>query len=248
MNQEKFSLQHDKHMPYSILSFISVLIFASVHLWAKYTHSLNLSTHGRFLSAGGGIAIAYVFIDLLPKIGESDEIVRESLAGSFPFFERHVYILALLGFLLFYAVDQSHSLLGKKERFWLSLSSYALFNFFVGYAVSDPFNPEVKPLALFTIAIGLHYFVNDYSISEKDRSEYDKLGKWILILALLLGWLLGLFIDLPPAAIALVSAFIGGGVIMNVIRHELPKENPHSLGAFVFSAFIYTVILLAIGS
>jgi hypothetical protein len=33
---------------------------------------------------------------------------------------------------------------------------------------------------------------------------------------------------------------------MNVTRHELPKENPNSLGAFLLSSALYTVILLSI--
>ena len=63
-----------------------------------------------------------------------------------------------------------------------------------------------------------------------------------------LGWLIGQWVILSATAVALVSAFIGGGVIMNVTRHELPKDNPNSLGAFLMSAAIYTGILLGIGS
>jgi hypothetical protein len=235
-------------MSYSFFAFLSVTIFAFVHLWAQKTQGLDKVSHGRFLSAGGGIALAYVFVDLLPKLCINDQIVREAFAGFFPYFERHVYVMALIGFLLFFFVDRSHTVLGKKASFWLSLSSYALFNFFVGYAVVDKDDPEVQPLALFTLAIGLHYFTNDYNLSSEHGKEYKKREKWILIASLYLGWIAGLMISLPPAAIALMSAFIGGGVIMNVTRHELPKENPHSLGAFVLAAFIYTAILLSIGA
>lgn len=229
-------------------AFISLLIFASVHLWAKKTEKWNAITHGRFLSIGGGVAIAYVFIDLLPKLGINDFLVREALKGVFPFFERHVYIMALLGFLLFYTVDRSHSYLKKKASFWLSLTSYMIFNFLVGYSVVDKDNPEVKPLILFTLAIALHYFMNDYTLRLDHGKIYDKYGKWILILSLFCGWLLGVFIDLSSTAIALISAFIGGGVIMNVTRHELPNDNPNSLGAFLLAAAVYSMILLAIGA
>jgi hypothetical protein len=155
--------------------------------------------------------------------------------------------MALVGFLLFFIVDRSHLLLKKKADFWLSITCYALFNFLVGYAVVDKDNPEVRPLAFFTFAIALHYFTIDFSLSRDHGKEYDRVGKWFLIVALFLGWLVGLFVTLSPTAVALVSAFIGGGVIMNVTRHELPKENPHSMGSFLLSAVLYTAILLSIG-
>lgn len=225
-------------------TFLAVLLFASVHLFAQKAQELGARSHGRFLSFGGGISIAYVFIDLLPKIGKSELVVQASLAGFFPFFERHVYVLALAGFLTFFAVDRTEH---QKEGFFFSLFSYALFNFLVGYAVADKNDPEVQPLVLFTIAMALHYFINDHALSSKHPRAYENWGRYVLVLCLFLGWLLGQWVILPPTAVALVSAFIGGGVIMNVIRHELPHENPHSLPAFLLSAAGYTLLLLTLG-
>lgn len=234
-------------MSYEILTFLSVILFACVHLFAEKTRQFNTLPHERFLSICGGVAISYVFIDILPKLCESDLIVHQVLSGAFPFIEKHVYIMALAGFLLFFNVDKASSLIHKKKAFWLSLSCYALFNFLVGYAIVDRNNPEVQPLALFTFAIALHYFTNDYTLSEEHGQEYNKTGRWILIVSLFLGWLAGAWFQLPLSAVALISAFIGGGVIMNVTRHELPKEKPNSSGAFFLSATAYTLILLSIG-
>ena len=236
-------------MPYSAFALIAVIIFALVHLWAEKCQLLNLSTHSRLLSMGGGIAISYVFVDLLPKLSEGDLLVKKTLEDIFPYFERHVYVMALLGFLLFFIVDRSDKLLSNRSLFfWLSLSSYAFFNFLVGYAVVDKNNPEVQPLFLFTFAMALHYFMNDYSLSEAHGNDYRFFGKWILILSLFLGWFVGFWTELPATAVALISAFIGGGVIMNVTRHELPVKNRNSLGAFLFGTAAYTVILLSLGA
>jgi hypothetical protein len=235
-------------MPYSAIAFISILIFASVHLFAAKIRRLNVKTQGIFLSAGGGIALAYVFVDLLPKLCKSNLVVQKALSGFFPYFERHVYILALIGFLLFFIVDKTQLILPKKQAFWFPFIAYAIFNFFVGYAVVDKDDPDVQPLALFTFAITLHYFVNDYSLNRNHGQTYQQIGKWILILSLFLGWFTGISVTLLEPAIALIGAFIAGGVMMNVIRHELPKTNPNSLATFLVSAFIYTIILLAIGN
>lgn len=234
-------------MPYSVLSFSVVVIFALVHLYAKKLQYLDRASHSRFLSAGGGIAIAYVFVDLLPKLAKNNATVKESLQHLLPYIENHAYVIALLGFLLFFAVDRSQGILeNQKTFFWLSMGSYALFNFFVGYAVVDKANKEVQPLALFTLAMTLHYFINDYSLTQAHGEDYHRFGKWILIGALFIGWLTGFWFALSQTAIALISAFIGGGIIMNVTRHELPANNPHSLSAFLSATALYTLILLGL--
>lgn len=234
-------------MSYYIFSFLAISIFALIHIWAAKISCFNKIIQARFLSASGGVAISYVFIDILPKLGESDRLVRQTLAGVFPYFERHVYVLALSGFLLFLIVDRTQFFLKKEGSLYLSLLSYALFNFLVGYAIVDKNNPEVRPLILFTIAIALHYFINDYSLYKVHGSQYKNNNKWVLIVSLFIGWIAGFWATLSKTSIALVSAFIGGGVIMNVTRHELSKENLHNLGAFLLAAFFYTAILLSIG-
>lgn len=234
-------------MPYPAIALISVTIFALVHLCAGQMRLLSLPFQSRFLSAGGGVAIAYVFVDLLPKLGASDAIVKDWAMGVFPYFERHVYVMALAGFLLFFIVDRLPSYVKSGRTLWLSIASYALFNFLVGYSVVDKDDPEVQPLALFTFAMALHYFTNDYALSKAHGQEYGHLGKWILVFSLYAGWFVGIYYVLHPVAIALLSAFIGGGVIMNVTRHELPEGNPNSLGAFLVACLLYTAVLLSLG-
>lgn len=234
-------------MPYPLIAFISVLILTSVHFFAGRMQFVNTLLHGRFLSVGGGIAIAYVFVDLLPNLSESDKIIQQLLEGIFPYFERHVYVLALCGFLLFFLTSRSKTFMWENTARWLSLGSYALFNFLIGYAVAFKDDPSIQPLALFTFAMALHYFTNDYALIKEDAIAFRNYGKWILIVSLILGWVTGNLFVISDAAIALVNAFIAGGVILNVTRHELPADNPNSTSSFLLGSFFYTAILLAIG-
>ena len=232
---------------YPFQSLIAVILFSLVHLFANKARRFDSVFRGRFLSMGSGLAIAYVFVDILPKLSKHAPLVTEAVRRFFPYFERHVYVIALLGFLLFFLLDRSKIYCPAGNFFYLSISSYALLNLLIGYAVADIDNPEVRPLVLFTIAIALHYFVNDFSLTESLGTQYDHSAKWILITCLVAGWLVGEWFKLSAAAVALVSAFIGGGIIMNVTRHELSKEHLHSLPTFLLGALGYTVILLMIG-
>ena len=235
-------------MSYYILSFIAVLIFAFVHLCADRIRRYNVTFHRKILYAGAGVAISYVFLDILPKISKNDPIVTKALQSLFPYIERHAYLTALAGFLLFFIVDRSKKIIQNRSTFyWLSLSSYALLNFMIGYAIVDKNNPEVRPLAFFTFAIALHFFMNDYSLTENHGDLYRKKGRWILISCLFLGWVAGASFQISTTVIGLVSAFIGGGVIMNVTRNELSSCEQTNLRDFLFGTIVYTIILLTIG-
>lgn len=235
-------------MNYTFISFLSLFVIANVHFLAPYICRKGILFHNKFLSIGSGIAIAYVFIDLLPKLSRNEGKLRAFFDQFFPYLEHHVYIMALLGFLLFFVVDRSENIVKKKSTYFcISLGSYSLFNFFVGYAIADQNNTEVQPLYLFTFAMALHYFMNDYSLTESHGKTYNHLAKWILVCSLFFGWLVGLKTEISASAIALVNAFISGGVIMNVTRHELSLTTANSCHTFLISALLYALVLLNIG-
>jgi hypothetical protein len=56
----------------------------------------------------------------------------------------------------------------------------------------------------------------------------------------------GLLTEIPEVAIAVLTAFLAGGVIMNVLKEELPEERESRFWAFALGAAFYTVILLAL--
>jgi hypothetical protein len=59
-----------------------------------------------------------------------------------------------------------------------------------------------------------------------------------------LGWLLGLLLVLPPLALALLLAFISGGVIMTNALMELSEGKDGRFAAFVSGALIYGLMLI----
>lgn len=75
------------------------------------------------------------------------------------------------------------------------------------------------------------------------RAAYHELGRWLIVSALGVGWLVGKLTEISDAALGLLIAFLAGGVIRNVMKEELPEERRSSFTAFAAAALGYTVIL-----
>ena len=66
----------------------------------------------------------------------------------------------------------------------------------------------------------------------------------MLAAAVLAGWAVGLLFDVSEAALAVLFAFLAGGVVVNVLREQLPEERESRFRAFVVGAGLYAAVLL----
>lgn len=63
----------------------------------------------------------------------------------------------------------------------------------------------------------------------------------------LLGWLVGWMVEVPRAAVDGLFAFLAGGVVLNVMKEELPEERRSRFGAFLLGVIGYGALLLIAG-
>jgi len=66
----------------------------------------------------------------------------------------------------------------------------------------------------------------------------------VLAAAVLAGRAVGLLFEVSEAALAVLFAFLAGGVVMNVLKEELPEERESRFWAFVLGAGLYAAVLL----
>ncbi len=92
--------------------------------------------------------------------------------------------------------------------------------------------------------MALHFVVNDQGLREHHGRDYDREGRWILAASPLLGWALGLVASVPALAVASLFAFLAGGVVLNVLKEELPEERESRFWAFALGSGLYAGILL----
>ena len=239
-----------------LFTALLVTALAIVHLFSGKLRFLDLSPRSRWLSAAGGISVAYVFVHLLPDLAQEQEAIREAVGQTFNFLEYHVYLVALIGLAAFYGLERAAKSSRKRERsagredtteakvFWLHTASFALYNALIGYLILHREEPGFQSLIFFTFAMGVHFVVNDFGLRKDHMDAYEGVGRWVLAVSILLGWAVGLIFEISEAAVGVLFGFLAGGVIMNVLKEELPEERESSFWAFTLGAAVYTVVLL----
>lgn len=242
----------------ALVSFVAVLGLVLVHLLAARLRFLEGTPRSRWLSIAGGISVAYVFLHLLPELGKSQEVIARNVGAAFAFVENHVYLIVLLGLAVFYGLDrlalasrQRRPGNGEADRtsgsvFALHIGSFAVYNVIIGYLLLHREDNSMRTFLLFWLAMGLHFVVNDYGLREHHKDDYDRIGRWVLAAAVVAGWAIGMATDVGETWIAVLLGFLAGGVILNVLKEELPEERASRFSAFAIGAGLYALILLAL--
>jgi hypothetical protein len=243
----------------SVVVLLTALIavgLAFIHLYSGRIRFLDVLPRSRWLSAAGGVSVAYVFVHLLPDLAKEQETIREAAGERFNFLEQHVYLVALIGLAAFYGLERAAKVSRRRKRsvggedsteagvFWLHAISFAVFNALIGYLLLHREDPGIQGLLLFAFAMGVHFMINDHGLRKHHQRAYDEVGRWVLAAGICVGWMVGLFFEVSEAAIAVLFAFLAGGVIMNVLKEELPEERESRFWAFALGAAVYTVVLL----
>lgn len=234
----------------STLALLAACSLAAVHLLAGRLRGLDRIPRSRWLSFGGGVSVAYVFVHMLPELNEHQRAFGSivPLAG---FLDHHVYLVALAGFVAFYGLERLAQRSPDDEDratrvFRIHVGSFGCYNCLVGYLLVHRIEPGAESLVLFTAAMALHFLVNDYGLRHHHSGSYHRIGRWVLAGGVLAGWTLGTAMTLDEIALAVPVGFLGGGIVLNVIKEELPAERESRFWAFVLGAGGYAALLLAI--
>ncbi len=244
--------------PSAVTALAAAAVLAAVHLGAGRLRVLEGIPRHWLLSAFGGISVAYAVVHLLPEVAEADEAISKAGEDIVPFLDRHAYLVVLAGLAVFYGLERlairsrsSHPGELPAETppgvFALSVASFAVYNALIGYLlVHRAEEQDGAELGLFAAALGVHFVVNDFGLREHHQSRYRQVGRWLLSGSILFGWLIGVLLELSPASLGLILAFLAGGVILNVLKEELPAERQGRLVPLMGGIGGYTALLLAI--
>ena len=239
-------------------TFIASLALAAVHMFAGRLRFLDTTPRSIWLSFSGGVSVAYAFVHVLPELAEAQGTLGE--AALLRPAERHAYLLALAGLALFYGLErvvrEDQRRRGGQPRehgtsmgtFWLHIGTFAAYNLLFGYLLLHREVEGAGDLVLYAVAIGLHFLVNDYGLRQDHHAAYDHKARWVLATAIVAGWALGASFDFHKTGTTVVFAVLAGGIVMNVLKEELPEERQSRFWAFAAGAAAYSWLLLTSAS
>lgn len=241
---------------FQLFTFILAIGFVAIHLYSRHLPFLDRTPRSWLLSAAGGISVAYVFIHLLPELNRHNKVLDKSIhSEALVFFENHTYIVAMLGLAIFYGLDRMVKASKKKQEetqnnrpsigvFWIHLSVFFLYNSLIGYLLLHGGKKDMTELLFYFFGLAFHFLTSDHSLRNAHKEVYDRLGRWALAAAILIGWGVGMSVDVDERVIAVLFAVLAGGVILNVMKEELPEEKESNFWAFASGMASYTVLLL----
>ncbi|WP_204103011.1 MULTISPECIES: hypothetical protein [Spirulina sp. CCY15215] len=252
-------MMHSSNPILPILAVIFPILLALINIYVGKMEWLNkIIPEFRWISLGAGVSIAYVFLDILPELSTAQMEIEESGLMWLTFWEKHAYLLALVGLALFYGLE----LLADNSRkanlqasgedctsqgvFWVHIGAFAFYNALIGELLSNTEEKGLVPAILLSVALTLHFLINDRSLREHHKKPYDKIGRWVLAGALIAGWVIGSAFHLPEAFLAVLWGLVAGGLILNVLKEELPDSKESCFPSFIMGAGIYAILLLSI--
>jgi len=233
---------------------LAALLFAAVFIAGGRIRPLRrLGLEPRTIASfSGGLSAAYVFVQLIPELAGAQHAFAQST--SLPVREqgRAIYFFALLGFLVFHALEclRKRSLDAAETNaaaagrsFRLHVGGFAIYVALVSYLLLHSLGHSAESVGLYAFAMAAHFLAIDHALRHEHGALYDRIGRWWLAAMTIVGWGAGLVVALPAPVLALLLAFVGGAVIINSAVGELPGGKDGRLLPFIAGGLGYGALL-----
>jgi len=228
---------------------------ALVHLFVKKLGRIEAATRNALVSAGSGASFAYVLMRILPKLAEKQESLLASAdTGMRGFLEHHAYLVAMVGLMVYYGVSRiaAYGAEGANSisplRYRVALISttvgYGAYSLLIAYLITKRLHLGLFSLTLITFGMGTLFLVSDHGLRKTWRGAYDSWIRWILTVALLAGWALGVWVEVSSNVVALWYAFLAGLMLITTIGEKLSVEGRGSFWPFLAGVVAFTALLL----
>lgn len=223
------------------LTTLVAIAFIAIHYWARPIHKWLYTSEQIAISFGGGMAITYVFLHLLPELEEGDVSL-----GRFP-----IHFVALLGFLLFYGAqrwiwsqtrDNSEEL--NKRAFWLQIIFVSAYNFLLIYSIPEQFEQSIPFAFIYILAISLHLLSTDHHLNERYKQLFDHQGRYVLMAAVTCGLVVDLFAEAADRTFSnMLIALLTGFLMFNIFKEEIPEHKDTRFSWFLGGVVVYILLL-----
>jgi hypothetical protein len=243
-------------MKETLVTGAAALLFAATFLVGGRVHPLRALIRDRrsMISFGAGMSAAYVFVHLMPEMHAARSTFAASVNMPLRYEGMAIYYVALVGFLVFYGLDELRARLREGAEgeqaglaFKLHVGGFATYVGLMAYLLVHNLEETTVSTAFYAVPIAFHFLAVDHSLRTEHGALYDRIGQPLLAGASMLGWGVGLVVALPHPVLALLVAFISGAIIMNNTIMELPSEKDGRFVPFMAGGLVYGLMLLPLG-
>lgn len=238
------------------LSLAIIIGFAIVHIFTNYIKFLSQEPKNKLMSLVSGGSVAYVFLHLVPELTHYQEVAEQAnLPRWMESLDYVTYLATLAGITLFYGINQLSEKSedqNKKQKnmtrpsnhvFILEITAFSMYNVLIGYLLVELSGELVIDYIIYFIVFSFHFIANNRILHLTHEDLYTNAGRWILAGSVFVGWLIYQLIPTSDLVIAFFSAFLTGGIVLNIMNDELPDEKHSSFPAFLFGLVFIAVLL-----
>lgn len=235
---------------------VAVLVFAAVFLVKPKTRPVRsrIKNPHTLISFGAGMSAAYVFMHMMPELHAARRTFVESVSITLRYEGMAIYFLSLVGFLVFYGLDHLRDRLDETTpvgevglAFRLQVGGFAVYVWLMSYLMLHHLGASHVSTPMYALAMSFHFLALDYTLDHEHEAAYERLGRYVLAGAAVLGWLAGLLFTLPHHILALLVAFISGAIIMTSTVMELSAGKDSRHWPFISGGILYGLVLLPLG-
>jgi hypothetical protein len=223
-----------------------------------FTKRLRLTTKTRkaaALSFFGGVAAAYVFLDLLPSLRQEGTLLRNVTGGEqlISIYEDAIFLIVFGGFLIFFIIEHIavgsrrkqqlstkqnyQETIGSKRVFAVHLANFCFLNAILSFVLLFEYSGHPITGLLFTFAVTLHLIISNDSMIEHYKQLHLKLGRYIAATIPFVGWILSALFPERLAEAYVLLAFISGVILYHSIKNEVPSAGQKpNLKLFIIGA------------
>ena len=230
-------------------------------LAAKLSRLEESGRIGRQLASfASGISAAYVFMHMLPELADARGEFAEAAGERAPFEGQLVYYTALAGFLVAFGMERLRKSMvsghdahdatsGRIEAlgFRIHVGGFCAYAVLVTFVLAGTTWEPMWKMALYVAAVAAHFLTVGHALHEEHGDAYQRVGRWLLAAACVVGWAAGAVWQVTPLALSLVVAWLSGAVIMNSTILELAPERPGRLLPFIAGGLVYGALLVPLG-
>ena len=241
-------------MMFWCLVIACVIAIGSCHWLASLISCQPESVQIRWASIGGGAGLGYLFVHLLPELTSGGDTISQAVGMDryvpSALTESLLFLIVLLGVLIPYVLGVVRTQ-NPSSAHWVGvirLALFALVSYLYAYSLPSLITTGVVYGLLYTVAISGHVLLADRVLDKNHKTAFRQRFRWLGSSALALGTIHAAILHpISDLALAVATAFVGGGLLISVFREELPSANQSRLAWFFFGLIaMITLLLMAI--